>query len=139
MVLGMAFAVGCQAPAERTSGAPMDDPHAEHAEMPEVDPHWPMLPDDWLIGEVAGIAVDMNDHIWLIHRPRSLNADEAGLMQDPPLSSAATRRRRCSSSMPTATCSTVGVTRTATRRRLRVAGERARHLRGPYGQRLARR
>ena len=82
----VAFAVGCQAEAERTSGAPMDDPHAEHAVMPEVDPHWPMLPDDWLIGEVAGIAVDMNDHIWLIHRPRTLNADEAGLAQDPPLS-----------------------------------------------------
>ena len=86
IVLGTAFAVGCQAEAERTSGAPMDDPHAEHAVMPEVDPHWPMLPDDWLIGEVAGIAVDMNDHIWLIHRPRTLNADEAGLAQDPPLS-----------------------------------------------------
>ena len=86
MVLGIASAVGCQAPGERTSGAPMHDPHDEHAEMPEVDPHWPMLPDDWLMGEVAGIAVDMNDHIWLVQRPRSLNADEAGLVQDPPLS-----------------------------------------------------
>lgn len=86
MVSGMAFALGCQAPAERTSGAPMDDPHLEHAEMPEVDPHWPTLPADWLMGEVAGIAVDMNDHIWLVQRPRSLNADEAGLAQDPPLS-----------------------------------------------------
>ena len=64
----------------------MHDPHAEHAEMPEVDPHWPMLPEDWLMGEVSGIAVDMNDHIWLVQRPRSLNADEAGLVQDPPLS-----------------------------------------------------
>ena len=86
MVLGVAFAVGCQEPSERTSGAPMHDAHAEHAEMPEVDPHWPILPDDWLIGEVSGIAVDMNDHIWLVQRPRSLNADEAGLAQDPPLS-----------------------------------------------------
>ena len=86
MVLGMAFAVGCQAPGERTSGAPLADPHLEHDEPPEVDPHWPMLPEDWLMGEVAGIAVDMNDHIWLVQRPRSLNADEAGLVQDPPLS-----------------------------------------------------
>ncbi len=86
MVLGMAFAVGCQAPGERTSGAPLADPHLEHAEAPEVDPHWPMLPEDWLMGEVSGIAVDMNDHIWLVQRPRSLNADEAGLVQDPPLS-----------------------------------------------------
>ena len=86
MVSGMAFAVGCQAPSEPTGGATMHDQHAEHAEMPEVDPHWPRLPDDWLMGEVSGIAVDMNDHIWLVQRPRSLNADEAGLVQDPPLS-----------------------------------------------------
>ena len=86
MVLGMAFALGCQAPGERTSGAPLADPHLEHAEAPEVDPHWPTLPEDWLIGEVSGIAVDMNDHIWLVQRPRSLNADESGLAQDPPLS-----------------------------------------------------
>ncbi|MYH20960.1 MAG: hypothetical protein F4023_04770 [Acidobacteria bacterium] len=65
---------------------PLADPHLEHAEPPEVDPHWPMLPEDWLMGEVSGIAVDMNDHIWLVQRPRSLNADEAGLVQDPPLS-----------------------------------------------------
>ena len=87
MAWGVAFAVGCQGPREPASGgAAMHDQHAEHAEMPEVDPHWPMLPDDWLMGEVAGIAVDMNDHIWLVQRPRSLNADEAGLVQDPPLS-----------------------------------------------------
>ncbi|MDE2881820.1 MAG: hypothetical protein OXP70_08215 [Acidobacteriota bacterium] len=86
MVTGLTLFIGCQAPGERTSGAPAHDPHAEHAEMPEVDPHWPRIPDDWLIGEVSGIAVDMNDHIWLVQRPRSLNADEAGLMQDPPLS-----------------------------------------------------
>jgi len=86
MVLGMAFAAGCQAPGERTSGAPLADPHSGHAGAPVVDPHWPVLPEDWLMGEVSGIAVDMNDHIWLVPRPRSLNADEAGLVQDPPLS-----------------------------------------------------
>ena len=86
MLLALAFGVGCEAPEESTSGPSVHDQHAEHAEMPEVDPHWPMLPADWLIGEVSGIAVDMNDHIWLVHRPRSLNADEAGLAQDPPLS-----------------------------------------------------
>ncbi|MDE2658585.1 MAG: hypothetical protein OXI45_00040 [Acidobacteriota bacterium] len=86
MVLGMAFAAGCQAPGERTSGAPLADPHSGHAGAPVVDPHWPVLPEDWLMGEVSGIAVDMNDHIWLVQRPRSLNADEAGLVQDPPLS-----------------------------------------------------
>ena len=56
------------------------------AATPVADPTWPRLPDDWLIGEVGGIAVDLDDNIWLVHRPRSLNADETGLMQDPPVS-----------------------------------------------------
>ena len=86
VLLAFAFALGCQAPGERTSGAPAPDTHAEDSESPVADPTWPRLPDDWLIGEVGGIAVDMDDNIWLVHRPRSLNADETGLMQDPPVS-----------------------------------------------------
>ena len=82
----LALVAGCQPPGERTSGAPLADPHGEHAEPPTVDPSWPRLPDDWLIGEVGGIAVDLEDNIWIVHRPRSLNADETGLMQDPPVS-----------------------------------------------------
>lgn len=53
----------------------------------EVDPSWPKpLPNNWLIGQAAGIAVDQNDHIWIIQRPRSLTEDEAGAEQNPPLS-----------------------------------------------------
>ena len=82
MVAGLAFALGCQVQAGRVASG---DGDADAGGMPVPDPSWPILPDDWLIGEVAGIAVDMDDNIWLVHRPRSLNADEAGLMQDPPL------------------------------------------------------
>ena len=43
-----------------------------------VDPFWPNpLPNKWLIGQVAGVAVDSKDHIWIIHRPNSLGEDEA--------------------------------------------------------------
>lgn len=46
----------------------------------KVDPFWPNpLPNDWLLGQVAGIAVDAQDHIWLVQRPGSLTADERGL------------------------------------------------------------
>ena len=39
----------------------------------EVDPHWPKaLPNNWIFGQVAGVAVDRRDHIWIVHRPRSL-------------------------------------------------------------------
>src|ERR1044072_1728012 len=44
-----------------------------------VDPYWPKpLPENWMLGQVAGIAVDKNDHIWIVHRPKSLVDDEKG-------------------------------------------------------------
>lgn len=52
-----------------------------------VDPFWPKpLPNDWILGEVAGVAVDSRDHIWITQRPGSLTPDELGAAQDPPLS-----------------------------------------------------
>jgi DNA-binding beta-propeller fold protein YncE len=58
--------------------------HASHvaAQQPptapryEVDPFWPKLPKQWILGQVSGITVDSRDHIWLIQRPWSLNSDE---------------------------------------------------------------
>jgi DNA-binding beta-propeller fold protein YncE len=50
-----------------------------------VDPYWPKpLPGNWILGQVAGIAVDRNDHVWIIHRPGTLVDDEKGAMQSPP-------------------------------------------------------
>ena len=44
-----------------------------------VDAGWPKpLPNNWIIGEVGGIAVDSHDHIWVYHRPRALDASSAG-------------------------------------------------------------
>jgi len=53
----------------------------------EVDAAWPKrLPNNWIIGQVAGIAVDHNDTIWVVHRPQSLTPQEAGAIQNPPFS-----------------------------------------------------
>jgi len=53
----------------------------------KVDPFWPKpLPHNWILGQVAGVAVDSRDHIWIIQRPGSLTVDEAGAAQDPPVS-----------------------------------------------------
>lgn len=44
-----------------------------------VDPTWPKpLPNKWLLGQVAGVAVDRNDNIWIVQRPETLTADERG-------------------------------------------------------------
>jgi sugar lactone lactonase YvrE len=42
------------------------------AEPPQyqIDPSWPKpLPNDWMMGQAAGVAVDKQDHIWVIQRP----------------------------------------------------------------------
>ncbi len=44
----------------------------------KVDPYWPEpLPNNWLFGQVSGIAIDSKDHIWIVHRPKSLGSDES--------------------------------------------------------------
>ena len=43
----------------------------------EVDPAWPKpLPNRWLLGAVAGVAVDAADHVWIVHRPSTLQPNE---------------------------------------------------------------
>ncbi len=53
----------------------------------KVDARWPKaLPNQWLVGQVAGVAVDRHDNIWIVQRPTSLTVDEAGAAQNPPRS-----------------------------------------------------
>ena len=53
---------------------------AAEAETPRfrVDPFWPTLPDDWILGQAAGVDVAPDDHVWLLHRPRTLDARQRG-------------------------------------------------------------
>ena len=61
--------------------------HTAHAgEIPTfaVDASWPKpLPNNWILGQVGGITVDHEGHIWVIHRPRSLTDDEKGATLTP--------------------------------------------------------
>lgn len=42
-----------------------------------VDPMWPKpLPKLWLLGAVAGVAVDSKDHVFIVHRPGTLQPNE---------------------------------------------------------------
>lgn len=43
----------------------------------QVDPAWPRpLPNQWLVGAVVGVAVDHRDHVWIVHRPATLQPNE---------------------------------------------------------------
>jgi DNA-binding beta-propeller fold protein YncE len=42
-----------------------------------VDPAWPKpLPNHWIVGAVVGVAVDSHDHVWITHRPSTLQPNE---------------------------------------------------------------
>jgi DNA-binding beta-propeller fold protein YncE len=38
----------------------------------EVDATWPKLPNGWVVGHVASVAVDRRDHVWMLHRPNTI-------------------------------------------------------------------
>ena len=51
-----------------------------------VDPTWPpTLPNDWILGDIRGLFVDDEDHLWVIHMPSSLTPQEIGAAVDPPI------------------------------------------------------
>ena len=59
---------------------------ASAQEVPKfkVDPSWPKeLPNNWIMGQVGGMAVDRHDHIWVLQRPGLDTVDELGAAQTP--------------------------------------------------------
>ena len=81
--LGLALATllgSCAAPPADT---------VSNAALPQfrVEPAWPQaLPNNWILGQVSGIATDADDHIWVLQRPASLSEDERGATLQPPQS-----------------------------------------------------
>jgi len=52
----------------------------------EVDPLWPKpLPNHWVLGSVTGVAVDAQDHIWIVHKGASSlgNMEKGGILTPP--------------------------------------------------------
>lgn len=58
--------IGRVAHAQKDTGAPTF----------QVDPFWPKTPKQWILGQVSGLDVDAQDHVWIIQRPWSINSDE---------------------------------------------------------------
>ena len=57
---------------------------ATKAPQYKVDASWPKaLPNNWILGQVAGVATDKNDHVWIIHRPLTITDDEKGATLNP--------------------------------------------------------
>ena len=62
-----------------------DKPAGQPAPQFQVDPFWPKpLPNQWVMGAIAGVHVDSHDHIWVNQRPRSLTRFESAAVANPP-------------------------------------------------------
>jgi DNA-binding beta-propeller fold protein YncE len=45
----------------------------------EVDAAWPKVPEKWRVGDASSIAIDAQDNVWVLHRPRTLKPDQAAM------------------------------------------------------------
>jgi hypothetical protein len=41
----------------------------------QVDPSWPKLPNNWVLGVVSSVTTDKQDHVWILHRPGLVKAE----------------------------------------------------------------
>ena len=74
LLLALVLAGGAANPTQAQPGPPGGD-------VPQfrVDPFWAReLPDNWMLGQVSGIDVDADDHVWVLHRPLTLDARQRG-------------------------------------------------------------
>src|SRR4029077_411143 len=63
VVLAMPLCIGVRARAQSSKLSPPEF---------KVDPAWPSIPNNWVLGEVTSISVDGKDHIWVLHVPQSV-------------------------------------------------------------------
>lgn len=75
LVLAFGTVLACAATAAHLTAQSPASPSA----VPtfRVDPFWPKpLPNHWILGAVAGVTVDAQDHVWITHRPSTLQSNE---------------------------------------------------------------
>ena len=51
--------------------------------MFEVDAAWPKVPAKWKLGDASSFAVDAQDNVWLLHRPRTLKDPDFAMAAPP--------------------------------------------------------
>ena len=78
-VVGAAIVAG-QSDGNGASGA-----SGKQAPIFEIDPFWPKpLPNHWVMGSTIGLSVDDQDHVWVIHRPQSVEDNFKAAAMSPP-------------------------------------------------------
>ena len=71
--------VGCGQSSETDVAVQAEESSTAGIPTFRVDQDWPQVPTQWRLGDVSSIAIDPQDNAWLLHRPRTLAPDEAGM------------------------------------------------------------
>jgi hypothetical protein len=74
--LGFALAVWSAGGFAGTTGAQTRRPATNDAPKFEAVPGWAKIPNNWQLGQVASVAVDGQDHVWVLQRPGTLGPEE---------------------------------------------------------------
>ena len=77
-VVAHLIAAGVPAAGLFTTEAAAQSPQARSVPVFEVDPAWPKLPPQFKLGDASSFAIDAQDNVWLLHRPRTLKPEDAG-------------------------------------------------------------
>ena len=75
----VAASAACSGGAESGGTATAGDALASAGGIPTYQAvAWPEIPNDWVLGLASGVATDAQDHIWLVHRPRTVVEADRG-------------------------------------------------------------
>jgi len=63
-------------PPVSSQAASSEAPHIGEGGLPQFqrDPAWPKIPAKWRLGSVSAVAIDDQDNVWILHRPRTIPA-----------------------------------------------------------------
>jgi len=72
-------------PLSRAASA--EAPHIGEGGLPQFqrDRTWPKVPSKWRLGSVSAVAIDDQDNVWILHRPRTIPAAVRGMAAPPVL------------------------------------------------------
>jgi hypothetical protein len=83
----IALAAGAAVEEKRLStgafSAQAAEPTSRSLPIFEVDRAWPTVPPQWKLGDPSSIAIDAQDNVWVLHRPRTLKPEQAAMAAPP--------------------------------------------------------
>ena len=84
-VLALVAAIAGSSPLGQTIAAQSGGTTAHQVPQFQVDPTWPKIPAKWVLGLVSNVAVDAQDHVWILQRPDTVKPEQKAMAAPPVL------------------------------------------------------